>query len=66
MNRATNDSIQPLRRTASPNTVPATYVTALHSSSKDEILKRPVMFDIQNVTVSYNGCLLYTSDAADE
>ncbi|MFP5364495.1 MAG: phosphate ABC transporter ATP-binding protein PstB [Thermoleophilia bacterium] len=56
MNRATNDSISPtVRSTASPTTTRVPHVTALHGSSKDDILKRPVMFDIQNVTVSYNG-----------
>ena len=56
MNRATNDSIsQAVRHTASADTAPAPHVMTLHGSSKDDILKRPVMFDIQNVTVSYNG-----------
>ena len=55
MNPRTHDTVsQAASRTASQNnTVP--HVTTLHGVSRDEILKRPVMFDIQGVTVSYDG-----------
>ena len=57
MNPRTDDSIsQAAGHAVSRNAAPAPHhVTTIHDVSKDEILKRPVMFDIQGVTVSYSG-----------
>jgi len=56
MNRASNDIISSaVRSAASTNPTPGSPVTTAHGASGEDILKRPVMFDIQDVTVSYNG-----------
>ena len=56
MNPRTDDSIsQAAGHAVSRNAAPAPHVTTIHDVSKDEILERPVMFDIQGVTVSYSG-----------